>query len=88
MDFTYSVSFGLGKKFDKTGLKFEISFNIVIRVLYMELRAYLSAPNYKETEYIIHLAFLDKLKKYKDISGIKYSSSYTDKCNIAIWDEN
>ena len=54
----------------------------------MGLRGYLTAPDYKKTEYIIPLAFLDKLKKRKDISGIKYSSSYTDKCNIALWDEN
>lgn len=89
VDFTYSVAYGLEEIFDEKVLKiFETSYNIDIRVLYMGLRGYLTAPDYKETEYIIPLAFLDKLKKRKDISGIKYSSSYTDKCNIALWDEN
>ena len=89
VDFTYSVACGLERIFDEKILKiFETSYNIDIRALYMGLRGYLTEPDYKETEYIIPLAFLDKLKRRKDISGIKYSSYYTDKCNIALWDEN
>ncbi len=89
VDFTYSVACGLEKMFDEKIIKkFRTSYKIDIRMLYMGLREYLTAPNYKKTEYIIPLTFLDKLKKQKDISGIKYSSSYTDKCNIALWDEN
>lgn len=89
VDFTYSVACGLERIFDEKVLKtFQRSYNIDMRVLYMGLRDYLTAPDYMKTEYIIPLAFLDKLKVRKDISGIKYSSSYTDKCNIALWDEN
>ena len=89
MDFTYSVAHGLERIFDEKVLKtFQASYNIDMRVLYMGLRGYLTASDYKKTKYIIPLAFLDKLKARKDISGIKYSSSYTDKCNIALWDEN
>ena len=89
VDFTYSVAYGLERIFDEKVLKiFQTSYKIDMRVLYMGLRGYLTAPDYKKTEYIIPLVFLDKLKVRKDISGIKYSSFYTDKCNIALWGEN
>ena len=34
------------------------------------------------------LAFLDLIKSRKDVSGVKYTSYFTGKTNIALWDEN
>lgn len=51
-------------------------------------KKYLILPDYREQDYIVPLDFLDMIKKRKDISGVKYNSFYTDRYNIAIWDEN
>lgn len=90
MDFTIMVSDGLKNLFsDETVQLFISNYSIDIRAFYIFIKDYLTSPNYAEQGYVIPLDFLDIVKKRRnDISGIKYNSSYTDKHNIALWDEN
>ncbi len=90
MDFTIMVSDGLNHLFsDETVQLFISNYSIDIRSFYIFIKDYLTSPNYAEQGYVIPLDFLDIVKKRRnDISGIKYNSFYTDKHNIALWDEN
>ncbi len=89
VDFTYSTENGLEKIFpEDVRLLFESEYGIDIRAFYMCIKQYLTAPDYKNNEYIIPLTFLDKIKKRKDISGIRYISFFTKRYNIALWDAN
>lgn len=89
MDFTIIVSAGLVKLFSNETVQFfKNNYHNDIRSIYMFIKDYLTSPNYKDQNYIVSLDFLDIVKKRNDISGIKYNSSYTNKFNIALWDEN
>lgn len=89
MDFTVTVSDGLVNLFsDETVRFFRNDYSIDIRAFYIFIKEYLTSPDYKVQDYVVPLDFLDIVKKISDISGIKYNSFYTDKCNIALWDEN
>lgn len=89
MDFTVMVSDGLDNLFSNETVEFFSSnYSVDIRVFYMSIKKYLSSPDYTVQSYAIPLDFLDIIKKRKDISGIRYNSSYTHKYNIALWDEN
>lgn len=89
MDFTVTVSDGLVNLFsDETVRFFRNDYLIDIRAFYIFIKEYLTSPDYKVQDYVVPLDFLDIVKKISDISGIKYNSFYTDKCNIALWDEN
>ena len=89
MDFTLMVSDGLDRLFsDETVQFFASHYSVDIRAFYIFIKDYLTSPAYAEQNYAVPLDFLDILKNRKDISGIKYNSSYTDKYNIALWDEN
>ena len=89
MDFAITVSDGLFKLFsDEKVHFFKSNYSVDIRVFYIFIKEYLISPYYREQDYIIPLEFLDIVKRKSDISGIKYNSFYTDKCNIALWDEN
>lgn len=89
MDFTITVSEGLMKCFsDETVKFFRNNYSIDIRAFYLEIKNYLISPLYKDQDYVVPLDFLDIIKKRNDISGIKYNSFYTEKSNIALWDEN
>lgn len=90
VDFTLTVSNGLVSFFSNEIVQF-FSSNYSsgdIRAFYIGIVQYLTSPTYKEYDYVVPLDFLDFVKKRNDISGIKYNSFYTDKCNIALWDEN
>lgn len=89
MDFTIMVSDGLDNLFSNETVQFFCSnYSVDIRAIYMFIKEYLTAPYYAEADYTVSLDFLDIVKKRKDISGIKYNSFYTNKHNIALWDEN
>ena len=89
MDFTIKVSDGLNNMFaDETVQFFESHYLVDIQSFYIIIKEYLTAPNYKEQGYAVSLDFLDIVKKRDDISGVKYNSFYTNKHNIALWDEN
>lgn len=89
MDFTIKASDGLDNLFsDETIQLFNGSHLGDIRAFYIFIKEYLTSPDYTKQDYIVPLDFLDIVKKRTDISGIKYNSSYTDKHNIALWDEN
>ncbi len=89
MDFTVMVSNGLDNLFsNKTVQFFEDNYLIDIKAFYIFIKDYLTSPNYTEQNYTVSLDFLDIVKKRNHISGIKYISSYTNKYNIALWDEN
>ncbi len=89
MDFTITVSDGLANLFSDETVQFFLSnYACDIRAFYIIIKEYLTAPDYKNQDYIIPLNFLDIVKKRSDISGIKYDSFYTNKFNIALWDEN
>ena len=89
MDFTIEVSDGLANWFsDETLQFFSKKYSVDIRAFYIFIKKYLTSPNFKDQDYVIPLDFLDIVKKRNDISGIKYNSFYTDKYNIALWDEN
>ena len=89
MDFTIMVSYGLVNWFsDETVQFFRNNYSIDIRAFYIFIKKYLTSPDFKEQDYVVPLDFLDIVKKRNDISGIKYNSFYTDKCNIALWDKN
>lgn len=89
MDFTIKVSDGLDNLFsDETIQFFNSSYLGNIKAFYIFIKEYLTSPDYTKQDYIVPLDFLDIVKKRTDISGIKYDSSYTDKHNIALWDEN
>ena len=89
MDFTIMASDGLDSLFsDETVQFFASHYSVDIRAFYIFIKDYLTSPAYAEQNYAVPLDFLDIVKNRKDISGIKYNSSYTDKHNIALWDEN
>lgn len=89
IDFTVTVSDGLVNLFlDETVQHFSSNYSVDIRAFYIYIKEYLTSPDYKNQNYVVPLDFLDFIKKRSDISGIKYNSFYTDKCNIALWDEN
>lgn len=89
MDFTIMVSDGLDSLFsDEVVQFFAINYLVDIRSVYIFIKDYLTLPNYTEQSYTVPLNFLDIVKKRNNISGIKYNSFYTDKYNIALWDEN
>ena len=89
MDFTITVSDRLDNLFSNETVQFFISnYSVDIRSFYIFIKDYLTSPNYTEQSYAVPLDFLDIVKQRNDISGIKYNSSYTDKHNIALWDEN
>lgn len=89
VDFTITASIGLNNAFsDEIRQYFNSKYSCDVRALYICLRAYFENPKYNRNGYIVPLDFLDFVKRRSDISGIKYFSSYTGKCNIALWDEN
>lgn len=89
MDFTVGVSDELVKLFPNEIVQFFSSnYSVDIRAFYICIKNYLTSPDYQKQDYIVPLEFLDIVKKISDISGIKYNSFYTDKCNIALWDKN
>ena len=89
MNFAVTVSDGLVNLFpDEKVQFFKINYSVNIRAFYIFIKEYLTSPHYKKQDYIVPLDFLDIVKKRRDISGIKYNSFYTDKYNIALWDEN
>ena len=89
MDFTITISDGLVNLFsDETIQFFRNNYSVDIRAFYIFIKEYLTSPHYKKQDYIVPLDFLDIVKNRSRISGIKYNSFYTDKCNIALWDEN
>ena len=89
MDFTATVSGELEGLFSDAAVHLFGDKQLGdIRAFYMNFKKYLTAPDYKSQDYVIPLNFLDIVKERTDISGIKYSSFYTEKCNIALWDEN
>lgn len=89
MDFAITVSGGLFKLFSDEKVHFlKSNYSVDVRAFYIFIKEYLTSPYYREQDYIIPLEFLDIVKRKSDISGIKYNSFYTDKCNIALWDEN
>lgn len=89
MDFTVTVSDGLVNLFSHETVQFfRNNYSIDIRAFYIFIKEYLTSPDCKVQDYVVPLDFLDIVKKRSDISGIKYNSFYTDKCNIALWDEN
>lgn len=89
MDFTITASDGIDNLFsDETVQFFVHNYSVDIRALYIFIKDYLTLPNYTEQSYTVPLDFLDIVKKRKDISGVKYNSFYTNKHNIALWDEN
>lgn len=90
-DFSITVSTGLEDAFPSDIIQlFRLKYGIDIRALYMFIKDYMKNPNYKgkEVYYAYSLAFLDKIKKRTDLSGVKYASFFTGKFNIALWDEN
>lgn len=88
-DFTYSVASGLETAFSEEIIElFSSKYCLDIRALYLYIKIYLEAPSYRENDYITSLDFLDKVKQRKNISGIKYTSFYTKRYNLALWDEN
>lgn len=89
MDFTVMVSDGLVELFpDEIVHFFSDKYSLDISAFYMYLKKYLTSPDYKNQDYAVPLDFLDIVKERNDISGIKYISFYTEKYNIALWDEN
>lgn len=56
--------------------------------LFVRIQLLLTSKEYSEENYKITRDFSKILKEFKDISGIKYKSSFTDGHNIAIWDNN
>lgn len=89
MDFTITISDGLINQFSNDTVQyFKLNYSIDIRAFYMCIKKYLTSPSYKDQYYVIPLSFLDIVKRRNDISGIKYNSFYTDRYNIALWDEN
>ena len=57
--------------------------------MYMEIQRILTLPEYSENEYVVSRDLVRIIKEqYPDISGIIYSSQFTGKKNIAVWDEN
>ncbi len=89
MDFTIMVSDGLDDLFSDETVQFFISnYSVDIRAFYIFIKDYLTSPNYTKQNYSVPLDFLDIVKERNDISGVKYNSSYTNKHNIALWDEN
>lgn len=89
MDFTIMVFDELDNQFsNETVQLFENTYLNDIRAFYIFVKEYLTSPNYTEKNYAVSLDFLDFIKKRNDISGIKYNSYYTNKHNIALWDEN
>lgn len=89
MDFAITISDGLVNLFSNETLQFfSNNYSVDIRAFYIFIKEYLTSPHYKEQDYIVPLDFLDIVKERNDISGIKYNSSYTNKYNIALWDEN
>ena len=90
-DFTITVLSGLKHAFSQVVImQFSSEYGIDIRAMYIFVREFLTNPNYKDKEidYIFSLAFLDLIKSQKDISGVKYTSYFTGKTNVALWDEN
>lgn len=89
MDFTVRALDGLTELFpDEIVQLFRSSYSVDIRAFYICIKKYLTSPDYQKRDYIVPLDFLDIVKKRSDISGIRYNSFYTDKCNIALWDKN
>lgn len=88
MDLTITVSKGLDNIFTEDVVQlFHDKYAADIRVFYMNIRNYFTSPNFKDLDYTVTLDFLDRVKQRKDISGIKYNSYFTQKCNIALWDD-
>lgn len=89
MDFTFTTSKELDTIFTENVISyFEASDNCDIRALYIFICNYFTSPNFKDIDYDTTLNLLDIIKQRKDISGVKYFSSYTKKYNIALWDDN
>lgn len=89
MDFSITTSSGLDVIFTEDIVcLFREKYDVNIYMLYIDIRNYFTSPNFKELEYAVTLDFLDMVKQRKDISGVKYNSFYTQKCNIALWDDN
>ena len=90
-NFTLTALSGLEYAFPQDLImQFRFEYGIEIRAMYIFVRDFLTNPNYKaeEIDYAFSLAFLDLIKSRKDISGVKYTSYFTGKTNIALWDEN
>ena len=90
-NFTLTALSGLEYAFPQDLImQFRSEYGIDIRAMYIFVRDFLTNPNYKaeEIDYAFSLAFLDLIKSRKDISGVKYTSYFTGKTNIALWDEN
>lgn len=85
MDFTIKSSDGLDDLFSDETIQLHLGD---ITAFYIFVKEYLTSPDYKVHDYKVPLDFLDIVKKRTDISGIKYDSAYTNKYNIALWDEN
>lgn len=91
VDFSIAVSTGLECAFSSDIIRlFQVKYHMDIRAFYIFIKDYMTNPNYKDKEinYAYSLGFLDKLKKRTDLSGVKYVSAFTEKANIALWDEN
>lgn len=89
LDFTVDTSKNLNTIFAEDVVSlFKDKYAIGIDSLYLFISNYFTSPNFKDMNYDTTLNFLDIVKQRGDISGIKYKSFYTKKCNIALWDDN
>ncbi len=67
---------------------FHEKYSMSIHTFYIAIKYYLTLENYRKHNYAVPLKFLDLIKKIEDISGIQYQSSYTNRNNVALWDDN
>ena len=58
-------------------------------MLFIEMQRILTLKEYSDYEYVVSRNLVKVIKdNYLDVSGIKYVSHYTGKCNYALWDDN